>query len=357
MMEQIWSTSIGKQNGVDLLNAHAQWHYGVEPVNTYPFQNWADTANNLWKQRNEVNDDWIIRGVLNAVNFGLATTTDINNLIPNINLGRVHVPVRQTVLYGLVDAGGQAAFLTTISGLSINILATSTPLIITFAYNFDNDFGQVDYVGKIIEDIPSAWANLTANQSAIYLYIDRNLSSGQLTYGFSLLQPNYAIIAPSTPSTDQHWFDLNAFYMKRWNGSAWEIKQRVFVGECVTGASSVTSVITYGLRGQYDSGEFNITINTLYTKTPNLGLPPGDVEIDGYIQSSGQYRKINNIGRASDAGNTGQQGGDVVWQEDNVIKLKTNVNRIHPSYGLAADTQYPNNATSGTARLFAKRRF
>ena len=65
-MEQIWTTAIGKQNGIDLLNAHAQWHYGeIEPNPTYPFQNWADTANNLWKQRNEVNTDWIIRGVLN----------------------------------------------------------------------------------------------------------------------------------------------------------------------------------------------------------------------------------------------------------------------------------------------------
>lgn len=71
-MEQIWTTSIGKQQGIDLLNAHAQWYCNdIEPVTTYPFQNWADTANNLWKQRNENNDGWIVRGVLNAIQFGL----------------------------------------------------------------------------------------------------------------------------------------------------------------------------------------------------------------------------------------------------------------------------------------------
>lgn len=73
-MEQIWTTTIGKQNGIDLLNALAQWHCSnVEPVITYPCQNWADTGNNVWKQRNVENTEWIIRGKLSEAYFGINT--------------------------------------------------------------------------------------------------------------------------------------------------------------------------------------------------------------------------------------------------------------------------------------------
>jgi hypothetical protein len=61
-----FTTALGKQNGIDLLNANIQWHYGAtEPVTTYPFQNWGDTGNNLWKQRNEADNGWITKGILN----------------------------------------------------------------------------------------------------------------------------------------------------------------------------------------------------------------------------------------------------------------------------------------------------
>jgi microcystin-dependent protein len=76
-MSNPFSTTIGKENGINLLNAHIQWHFGtIAPVTTYPFQNWGDTANDLWKQRNVADTDWIIRGTLSADYFGL-TTADL----------------------------------------------------------------------------------------------------------------------------------------------------------------------------------------------------------------------------------------------------------------------------------------
>jgi hypothetical protein len=67
-----WTTTIGKENGINLLNAYAQWHFGTtEPVTTYPFQNWGDTTTNLWKQRNETDDGWVIKGILDQEGFGL----------------------------------------------------------------------------------------------------------------------------------------------------------------------------------------------------------------------------------------------------------------------------------------------
>lgn len=284
------------------------------------------------------------------------TQAAINELNVLANLGRVHVPVRQTVLSGHIGIDGYPVFLVAGSGLSINILASSNPLIIAFAYSFNELFGQIDFVKSIDQDIPSAWSALPPNQTC-YLYVDRNIETGVLTYGYSLFAPVYQNLAPATPLTDQHWFDLNSFYMKRWNGTTWENKQRVFVGECVTDASSVTDLIVYGLRGYYDSGEFDIEIATTYTKTPNLGLLPGDLEVDGYVESGGEYRPVNIIGRGSSTTATGNSGGDIVWQTKNAIRMRINNDRIHPSYSSGPMNQLPNSATTGKARLFAKRRW
>ncbi len=232
-------------------------------------------------------------GILDAVDIeitppaGLFSTTlktIIDELKGLIDLGRTHVPVRQTVLYGSVDQStGQANFLTTSAGLTVNILGAATPIVVAFAYNFDSTFGQLDYIEPITSDVTAAWSSLPTN-STCFLYIDRNVSTGGLTYGYSLLSPTYATIAPTSPSTDQHWFDLNSFYMKRWNGTVWENKQRVFVGEAITGASNVSSIIIYALKGKYNTGDFSAANGSSNTKNHNIGVNPE------YIQWSGIQR-------------------------------------------------------------------
>jgi hypothetical protein len=194
-----------------------------------------------------------------------------------VDLGRVHVPVRQTVLNGHVGIDGYADFIQQGTGLNVNLLGATTPVTITFAYNFDT-FGQVDYVATISSDITNAWSGLPTN-STCYLYVDRNISTGGLSYGYSLLAPTYVTIAPSSPSTDQHWFDLNSFYMKRWAGTAWEIKQRVFVGEAVTGASSIMNVITYALKRRFISRWMAVAATQNYTFNHNLGISIPDLGI------------------------------------------------------------------------------
>lgn len=44
---------------------------GTAPSTTYPFMEWADTANDLLKQRNAANSAWIIKGTLSAEYGGL----------------------------------------------------------------------------------------------------------------------------------------------------------------------------------------------------------------------------------------------------------------------------------------------
>lgn len=90
--------------------------------------------------------------------------------------------------------------------------------------------------------------------------------------------------APTVPTTaykglamdGEHWFNLNTMKMTVWNDTtgAWDIKQRVFVGEAVCGASSVSSVVAYALKGEYDSGWFDIPISAKRTKDHNIGVFP-----------------------------------------------------------------------------------
>jgi hypothetical protein len=289
------------------------------------------------------------------------TQAAINELNVLANLGRTHVPVRQTVLSGLTDIlTGLPIYLISTSGFSVNILALTTPLIIAFAYNFDPIFGQLDYIGSITEDVPSAWSALPANQTC-YLYVNRNIETGVLSYGYSLLAPVYEKLPPGTPTADQHWFDLNTFYMKRWSGTAWDVKQRVFVGECTTDASSVTSVICYAIQGKYDSGWFAVGANQEYSKNYNIGRSLDDLIVYGWIRTDSTKKKrvINNLSSGGYNGLAGNDAGDILAVLDNSVYLRTAV-KLHPSYatGVNDTSRYPDvDAGSGQARIFVKRGF
>lgn len=149
----------------------------------------------------------------------------------------------QVVLSGSTNSTTrQANALSIGSGLSVNLAATTTNMIVSFAAGFDQ-YGAINIVGAVTAD--TTFSSLTANQSIIYLYLDRNASTGAITTGFSLIAPVSSRNFNGTPSTDQHWYDRNANEMKRYNGSAWVTVQRVFIGTCVTGASTVTSVTQY----------------------------------------------------------------------------------------------------------------
>jgi len=171
------------------------------------------------------------------------------------------------------DSSGYPNFLSAGTGLAVNIAASSVPL-------------EMDIAGYYqILDEDSAIEDLTAS-STLYLYAERGTGETP-SFGFSALAPVYAYTTPSTPSTDQHWMDLASGKMKRYTGSAWEEKLRIFIGEATTGESSVTGVINYALRGSYDSGWFAVEDNTAYAKNHNMGMLPGDLELFGATSDSG----------------------------------------------------------------------
>jgi hypothetical protein len=102
---------------------------------------------------------------------------------------RVTVPVRQTVLSGATERySGVANFLAAGSGLNVNLSATSVPVNIAFAAGTDSS-GAVDYIGTISSDVTNAWT--LPSSSTSYLYVERNSSTGALTYGSTTVRPQY----------------------------------------------------------------------------------------------------------------------------------------------------------------------
>jgi hypothetical protein len=73
-----FTTDMGVLAGIQELNNRFEWYHGdVEPVNPRPFMNWAHLSEDLWKQRNAENTEWIIRGKLSEAYFGFALLKDI----------------------------------------------------------------------------------------------------------------------------------------------------------------------------------------------------------------------------------------------------------------------------------------
>jgi hypothetical protein len=121
-----------------LINGVFQWAFGPnEPSITFPFLNWADTANDLWRQRNADDNGWVVRGRLSEAFLGMVPVDD--NLSPLVSNGnyiinpRFEIAQRGTsfnvVGYGLDrwrthSLGGGAA---TISQQSFALGQTAVP--------------------------------------------------------------------------------------------------------------------------------------------------------------------------------------------------------------------------------------
>jgi len=81
-------------------------------------------------------------------------------------------------------------------------------------------------------DIGGRKFRITANKTVVatnnahnFVWIDDTM-----TLGVSALPCRYLWTAPTSPATDQHWYDLAQRKMKRWSSTAWVEVSRIFVG-------------------------------------------------------------------------------------------------------------------------------
>jgi len=256
---------------------------------------------------------------------------------------------RQTVLSGGTDSNGYANFLSAGSGLAVNLDTNLNPVILSIASGF-NEYGTVDYIEKI--DTDQVISGLTANQTN-FIYAERNTATGAISFNSTTLVPIYAYKKPSSPNTGQFCFVIPEMKMYYYNGSSWDEKQVVFIGEAVTSASSVTNTITYALRGEYLTDYFAVNQNSTYQKSHNIG-----VNLD--LCNSNYFFTINSDGSQA------TPSTDYFWADSNgymystsienttyVTRLKTYLGYLGGAVGLYKGS----GQSTGYLRIYIKRNF
>jgi hypothetical protein len=132
------------------------------------------------------------------------------------------VKFRHGVVSGALNASNLPTYLQ-IAGTDVGINATNTPLILTVAH-FDSN-----YLVTIESSITAAWVGVRSTATT-YLYVDIDLTTAAITYGFTTVAPIQQSSRPTTAPSDQHWFDTlhNSMYVR--TQGVWVEKARLFVG-------------------------------------------------------------------------------------------------------------------------------
>ena len=185
---------------------------------------------------------------------------------------RSTVPVRQCVLSCSGDGTtGLPNYMVASTTTAIGFQnCDTTNLVMAFAYGFDTA-GAVDYVAVVNTNSSSVWTGLNGASTTYYLFADRNITTGAITYDKTTTRPIYTQV----PGTGNNTYIIPQSKMV--DGSSTAI-QRLFLGEIATSAGSVISTITpYMPQGQYVSPETALpatAVNTTVTLTHQLGLQP-----------------------------------------------------------------------------------
>lgn len=115
---------------------------------------------------------------------------------------------------------------------------------------------------------------LTAN-TPVYLAVSQySIGNVTVNYGasaFAYPLPSGAVAWNTERVVGRHIFDTSSMEMWLSNGTAYDKKLRVFLGEATTNSTSVTSVINYALNGKYQSPFSSVSFGGTTGYSHNLG--------------------------------------------------------------------------------------
>lgn len=116
-------------------------------------------------------------------------------------------------------------------GSAITLSANTDPTLVTIAH------GSSNYLVEERASVTRAWTNFTVGKD-YWLYIDIDMVTGRRSFGHTTLAPTFGPTAPTTPATEQHWFDTNAhtMCMKVFNGKNFVKCLRVFLAKYQAGS-------------------------------------------------------------------------------------------------------------------------
>jgi hypothetical protein len=184
------------------------------------------------------------------------------------------VNFRHGVVSGALNASNQPTYLQ-IAGTDVGINATNVPLVLTVAHLNSN------YLIAVENTITAAWVGIRSTVTT-YLYVDIDLTTAAITYGYTTVTPIQQSSRPTAAVNDQHWFDTlhNSTYVRK-NG-VWVEKARLFIGSVsgstftykpfgsqihITGNEYPAGKIAFDLSGKpisKSTGEFFTTEDSFY---------------------------------------------------------------------------------------------
>lgn len=225
------------------------------------------------------------------------------------------------------------------SALSIMVYATpANPLILSFANGFDLNGNEVEY-RKVIDYCTTLTGLNTGATYCVSASIDA--STKAITFSATTILPTtyyWQDTSPGgTPATTGFWFDNKAYIGYQGNGAAWAALSNplMMIGEVTTGASAVTSAISYATMAKYQSSSvtplgaaltavsaqhnigvrpktFRILIENLVAEQ---GYSPGDV-VEGVLLASNAswpYPCVAWANRLTVGFNPGASNGGIFW--------------------------------------------
>jgi len=198
----------------------------------------------------------------------------------------VKVPqVRQAVQGGPTDStSGRPSYLPSTSAsltLTTTGVSTTQQLIVSAAngwYAADNsptvrpfytNGGQRDLTGFTTSDL--SWT-LPASSTS-YLFVTINVD-GSLTPGSTTLAPVYQFGGTRSTVNGQSTFNIQQMSMTVGDGTIANQAYRVFVGEAVTDATTVTSTVAYAYLGRFRGQTATLALSNVYTLDHGLGVVP-----------------------------------------------------------------------------------
>ena len=200
---------------------------------------------------------------------GNNTFTGINNFTqtPTLNGVGLNYGIRQTVRYASTDGNGFPNYISIGTGLSVNIAATTTNILISASGGAQFN----DRNGLVSSD--TTISSLTGSATN-YLYADIAID-GTVTLGSTLLAPVYEFGGTPSITSGQFTFNISDMVAYVGNGTTADQTWRVFIGEAITDPTSVTSVINYALNGYYKSALTALpSANTIQNFNHNIGCDP-----------------------------------------------------------------------------------
>jgi hypothetical protein len=179
-------------------------------------------------------------------------------------------------------------------GTYYNLKATvNEPTILSFAYGSEN------YTFDEIANVTHAWGPVPLSGEA-WLYWNLDLLTAVRTFGFTRYEPVVSLTAPISPPVDQHWFDLNDYRVKVWNGTSWVDRIRVFAAKI-----NNTDILPYGNNtlAPFAGSQIGVTGPTISANTSHILFDRNSKPIitqDGLFVTTGdqffiQGSSVNNI--------------------------------------------------------------